>query len=75
MTAIVGAAAGVIGGAAIGRRSKSQHKLLGVSVPDVGSSVEKLGRGFGEAARELGRLASEVHAARERAEKIGKALS
>lgn len=75
VTAIAGAAAGVIGGTAIGRRLRSQRKVLGVSVPEVGSGMERLGRQLGEAARQFAKLAGEVRAARERAEKIGKALS
>jgi hypothetical protein len=75
VTAIAGAAAGVIGGTAIGRRLRSQRKVLGVSVPEVGSGMETLGRQLGEAARQFAKLAGEVRAARERAEKIGKALS
>jgi hypothetical protein len=54
---------------------RSQRKVLGVSVPEVGSGMERLGRQLGEAARQFAKLAGEVRAARERAEKIGKALS
>jgi hypothetical protein len=49
--------------------------LLGVSLPDVGDGMQNLGRHVGDAARQFGRLASEVHAAREQVEKVGKALS
>jgi hypothetical protein len=76
-TAVGGAAIGVIGGAVLNRKSRPKRKVLGVSVPrvGVGPDLEKLARQIGDAAGQFGRLAGEVHAAREQAAKIGKALS
>jgi hypothetical protein len=37
--------------------------------------MQSVGRHLGDAARQFGRLANEVHAAREQVEKVGKALS
>jgi hypothetical protein len=74
-TAVGGAAIGVIGGAVLNRKGRSKRKVLGVSIPSVGPDLEKLARQIGEAAGQFGRLAGEVHAAREQAAKIGKALS
>src|SRR5207302_1881171 len=74
-TAAAGAAAGVLGTAALRRKGKSPRKVLGLSVPGLGPGVEKLGEQVGEAARQFNRLANEVRTARERAEKIAKAFS
>jgi hypothetical protein len=76
-TAVGGAAIGVIGGAVLNRKGRSKRKVLGVSIPSVGvgPELEKVARQIGEAAGQFGRLAAEVHAAREQAAKIGKALS
>ena len=76
-TAVAGAAVGVLGGVALNRKGKDQpkRKLLGASIPATGSGAEKLARQIGQAAGQLGRLAAEVHAAREQAAKIGKAMS
>ncbi|MBV9309614.1 MAG: hypothetical protein JOZ73_02210 [Solirubrobacterales bacterium] len=74
-TAVAGAAVGVLGGVALNRKDRPRRKLLGVSVPTVGPSAQKLARQIAEAAGQFSRLASEVHAAREQAAKIGKALS
>jgi hypothetical protein len=70
-TAVLGAAAGVV----LGRNGRSRRrKVLGVTVPGQGDGLQTLGKGMGEAGKQLGRLASEVRAAREKAEEIGKAL-
>jgi hypothetical protein len=83
-TAVAGAAVGVLGGAALNRKGQPRRKLLGASIPArgsgssapaVGSGAEKLARQIGHAAAQLSRLAAEVHAAREQAAKVGKALS
>lgn len=76
-TAMAGAAVGVVGGAVLNRKSRPKHKVLGVTIPSVaiGPGLEKVARQLGEAAGQFGRLAGEVHAAREQAAKIGKALS
>jgi hypothetical protein len=76
VTAVVGAAAGVIGGVLLGRKAKAPKKVLGVKVPGTGGGgFDGLAKNVGNAANQLGRLAGEVREARERAEKIGKALT
>jgi hypothetical protein len=76
VTAVAGAAAGVIGGVILGRKGKAPKKVLGVKVPGTGGSgFDGLADNVGNAAKQLGKLASEVREARQRAEKIGKALS
>jgi hypothetical protein len=76
VTAVAGAAAGVIGGVILGRKNKSQKKVLGVKIPGTGGAgFDGLAKNMGNAANQLGKLAGEVREARERAEKVGKALS
>jgi hypothetical protein len=73
---ITTAAAGVAGGIVLAR-TKLQHRrrLLGVPLP--GSrrvDLSDLSKQVGEAGRQFGNLASEVRAAREKAEQISKAI-
>jgi hypothetical protein len=76
VTAVAGAAAGVAGGVLLGRKSKPKRKVLGVSIPGTGAGgLDGLANQVGEAAKQFGKLAGEVRDARERAEKIGKALT
>jgi hypothetical protein len=76
VTAVAGAAAGVIGGVILGRKGKAPKKVLGVKIPGTGGSgFDGLADNVGNAAKQLGKLASEVREARQRAEKVGKALS
>src|SRR3954454_6712036 len=76
VTAVVGAAAGVVGGVILGRKGKAPKKVLGVKVPGTGGAgFDGLADNVGNAAKQLGKLASEVREARQRAEKVGKALS
>jgi hypothetical protein len=76
VTAMAGAAAGVVGGVVLGRKGKSPRKVLGVKIPGTGGAgFDGLAKNVGVAANQLGKLAGEVREARERAEKIGKALS
>jgi Na+/glutamate symporter len=74
-SAAVGTAAGVVGGALLGRRLRSRRKVLGIPVPTTRGGFDGLAGQVGKAAKELGRLASQVQATRETAEKVGKALS
>jgi hypothetical protein len=76
VTAVAGAAAGVVGGGLLGRKNKAPEKVLGVKIPGTGGSgFDGLAKNVGTAANQLGRLAGEVREARQRAEKVGKALS
>jgi hypothetical protein len=75
VTAVVGAAAGVVGGVILGRKGKGPKKVLGIKVPGTGSGFDGLAKNVGNAANQFGRLAGEVREARQRAEKVGKALS
>jgi len=74
-SAAVGTAAGIVGGALLGRRLRSRRKVLGIPVPGTRGGFDGLAGQVGKAAKELGRLASQVQATRETAEKVGKALS
>lgn len=65
----------MIGGAAFQRKAQAPRKILGIPIPERSSGVEKLGQQVGEAAKQFNRLANEVRAARERAEKVAKAFS
>jgi hypothetical protein len=49
--------------------------LFGVRLPNVNIDFSDVGKQIGEAGRQLGKLAIEIQAAREKAEKIGKAIS
>jgi hypothetical protein len=78
VTAVAGAAAGVVGGMILGRKGKAPKKVLGLKVPGTGGggmNFDGLAKNVGNAASQLGKLAGEVREARERAEKVGKALS
>ena len=75
-TGVVGAAAGVAGGVLLGRTVASRpRKILGVKVPRRQGSFSDVARGVNDAGKQFGKLASEVRAARKKAEEIGKALS
>lgn len=65
----------MLGGLALNRKGRSKRKVLGISIPATGSGAEKLARQVGDAAAQLSRIAAEVHAAREQAAKVGRALS
>jgi hypothetical protein len=76
-TAVVGAAAGVVGGVVLGRTKMTRkRKLLGVPMPGTPSrdGMESLAKNVGEAGKQFGKLAGEVRAARQKAEDVGKAL-
>lgn len=80
---IATAAAGVAGGVVLGRNAKQRNrKILGVPVPavktiDFGGMSKQLGgmgKQIGEAGRQFGKLAGEIQQAREKAEKVSKAI-
>ncbi len=56
------------------RKLNPPRKVMGIRLPSTGD-VGQLSKQVGEAGKQLGRLASEVNAARAQAQKIGKALS
>ena len=69
------AAAGVAGGVVLGRTAlHRQRKFLGMPVPNTKIDLSDMSKQIGEAGRQFGKLASEVRAAREKAEKISKAI-
>ena len=73
---ITTAAAGLAGGIVLARtKLRNQRKVLGVPLPG-GSKVDfsDLTKQVGEAGRQFGNLASEVKAAREKAEQISRAI-
>jgi hypothetical protein len=55
----------------LGRGLKRRRKVLGIPLP----KPNGLSKQVGEAARQFGKLASEVRATREKAEEVGKAIS
>ena len=55
----------------LGRGLKRQRKVLGIPVP----KTNGLSKQIGEAGKQLGKLANEVRATREKAEEVGKAIS
>jgi hypothetical protein len=70
------AAIGVAGGVLLGRNASQRNpELFGFRLPNVKIDFSDVGKQIGEAGRQLGKLASEIQAAREKAEKIGKAIS
>ncbi len=70
------AAAGVAGGVVLGRTALQRNrKVLGIPVPGVKVDLGDMSKQIGEAGRQLGKLAGEVRAAREKAEKISRAIS
>jgi hypothetical protein len=80
MPAITGAL-GVAGGVLLGRSALQQKKkFLGIPIPRSGGGGVKvdfsdMSKNIGEAGRQFGKLASEIRTAREKAEKVSKAIS
>lgn len=69
----IATAAGLAGGALLGAKYASRpKKVLGVPIPGTGNGLAKQ---LGKAAQQLGELAKEVRAAREKAEQVGKAIT
>jgi hypothetical protein len=70
------ATVGVAGGIVIGRSKLQRRKaLVNVPAPPRKLDFHGLSQQVGEAGRQFARLAQEVHAVREKAEKIGRAIS
>ena len=68
-------AIGVAGGVLLGRSALQRNrKFLGVPVPKVKIDLADISKQVGDAGRQFGKLAREVQAAREKAEKLGRAL-
>jgi hypothetical protein len=71
-TAVVGAAGGVL----LGRTAlQRDRKILGVRVPGIKIDLADVSKQIGEAGRQFGRLAREVQSAREKAEKVSRAIT
>lgn len=69
-------ALGIAGGVLLGRSAlQRRRKVLGIPVGGVKIDLSGLGHEIGAAGRQLGRLASEVQAAREKAERVSRAIS
>jgi hypothetical protein len=69
-------ALGVAGGVLLGRTAlQKNRKFLGMPVPGVKIDLADVSKQIGEAGRQFGKLAREVQTAREKAEKIGRAVS
>jgi hypothetical protein len=77
-------AAGLIGGAVLGKRlaSGKPKRVLGIQVPGTGNGMDALAKQVGKAAKQfkkaskqVGELTDEVRAAREKAEEVGRAFS
>jgi hypothetical protein len=65
----------VAGGVLLGRTAlQKNRKFLGIPVPGVKVDLADVSKQIGEAGRQFGRLAKEVKTAREKAEKIGRAV-
>ena len=72
------ATVGIAGGIVLGRTAlQRKRKALGVTVPSPSRKLDLkgLGQQVGEAGRQFAKLAQEVHAVREKAEQIGRAIS
>jgi hypothetical protein len=70
----------VAGGVLLGRTAlQRRRKILGITVPSrpgiAKDDLTRFTRTIGEAGRQFGKLAGEVRAAREKAEKISQAIS
>jgi hypothetical protein len=72
---VLGAGVGVAGGILLGRNRKAKgRKLLGMEIPDK-IDFSGVTQQIGEAGRQLGKLAGEVRAVREKAEQVGRVLN
>ncbi len=67
-------AIGIAGGVLLGRRAlERDRRVLGVPVP-AKLDFTGVGEQIGEAGRQLGKLAGEIHSVRQKAEQIGRIL-
>jgi hypothetical protein len=72
------AALGVAGGVLLGRTTLRRNRTLwGIPVPNklTVNGISGMAQRIGEVGRQLGKLASEVHAVREKAEQIGRVIA
>jgi hypothetical protein len=66
----------VVGGVVLDRKKLTRkRRVLGMPIPGTGRGVDGFARQVGEVGKQLGKLASEVKDAREKAEQVGKALN
>jgi hypothetical protein len=73
---VASAVVGVAGGVILGRNAwQGRSKTLGVPVAKKSIDFSGLGKNIGEAGRQFAKLAQEVHAVREKAEQVGRAIS
>jgi hypothetical protein len=73
---VASAAVGVAGGVVLGRTALQRNKkVLGIPMPSKKLDLAGVSKQIGEAGRQFGKLASEVRTAREKAEKISRAIS
>jgi hypothetical protein len=72
---MLGASIGVAGGVLLGRTALQRNrKVLGIPVPNK-IDLAGVSQQIGEASRQVGKLAGEVRAARQKAEQVGRILS
>jgi hypothetical protein len=62
----------VVLGSRFARRPK---RVLGIKVPGTGGGLDGLAKQIGKAGKQLGELTDEVRATRQKAERVGKAIS
>jgi hypothetical protein len=75
-TGTLGAAAGIAGGVVLGRTIANRpRKVLGIKLPRRQADFSEVARSISDAGKQLGKLAGEVRAARQKAEQIGKVLA
>lgn len=73
---VVTGAIGVAGGVLLGRTAlQRSRKVFGVPVPGVKVNLANMSKNVADAGRQVGALAREVQAAREKAEQVARVLS
>jgi hypothetical protein len=69
------AAVGVAGGVVLGRTALQRNKkVLGIPMPNVKIDLADASKQIGAAGKQFGKLAGEIKTAREKAEKISRAI-